>query len=243
VTTVRENLNGRPVVYVHGGSSPAGSAPAAPKPAAAAPAPKSSCRAVVHLGDSTSESLVSSDYLPDPGQRLDAQYRRVGVTVTNLQISGARSMWEHFDGEPNGLDVAQKLVAQGYHGCWVIALGTNDTANLAVGSNVSEATRIKKMMSAIGNQPVMWVNTVSLVPSGAYSASNMVKWDKGLEQACSSYPNMRILDWSALAQPSWFISDGIHYSTPGSAERAALIATGLANAFPNSRSSSGCLVQ
>jgi peptidoglycan/LPS O-acetylase OafA/YrhL len=244
VTTVRENLNGRPVVYVHPGRSPAAAQPAAPKPAATlAAAPKSSCRAVVHLGDSTSESLISSNYLPDPAQRLDAQYRRVGVTQTNLQISGARSMWEHFDGEPNGLEVAQKLVSQGYRGCWVVALGTNDAANLAVGSNVSEATRIKKMMSAIGNEPVMWVNTISLVPSGPYSASNMARWDKGLEQACHSYPNMRILNWSALAQPSWFISDGIHYSTPGSAQRAALIATRLAKAFPNSGSSSGCLVQ
>jgi hypothetical protein len=197
----------------------------------------------VHLGDSTSESLISSDYLPDPSQRLDAQYRRVGVTVTNLQISGARSMWEHFDGVPNGLEVAQKLVAQGYHGCWVIALGTNDAANIAVGSNVSEATRIQKIMSAIGNQPVMWVNTVSLVPSGPYAESNMVRWDNGLEQACKSRPNMRILNWSGIVQPSWFISDGIHYSTPGSAERAALIAAGLAHAFPNSGSSPACLVQ
>ena len=60
----------------------------------------------------------------------------------------------------------------------------------------------------------------------------MQKWDRALVQACPSYPNMRIYDWAGVVQPSWFISDGIHYSTLGSAQRAHLIATALAEAFP-----------
>ena len=39
---------------------------------------RTSCRAVIHIGDSTSEGLVSSDYLPDPALRIEAQYARVG---------------------------------------------------------------------------------------------------------------------------------------------------------------------
>ena len=35
-----------------------------------------SCRAVVHIGDSTSDGLISPDYLPDPRQRIAAQYAR-----------------------------------------------------------------------------------------------------------------------------------------------------------------------
>jgi len=49
-----------------------------------------SCTSVADLGDSTSESLVSNDYI-DPPQQLPAQFARVGVTNVNLQISGARS--------------------------------------------------------------------------------------------------------------------------------------------------------
>ena len=100
------------------------------------------------------------------------------------------------------------------------------------------------MMSVIGNQPVMWVNVKSLVGSGPYSESDMQKWDRALVQACPSYPNMRIYDWAAVVQPSWFISDGIHYSTPGSAQRAHLIARALAEAFPLSgqRGYAGCLI-
>jgi peptidoglycan/LPS O-acetylase OafA/YrhL len=204
----------------------------------------SSCRSVVHIGDSTSESLVSSNYLPDPAQRLDAQYARVGATNQYLEIVGGTSIVETIDGGPDAYDVAKQLIDQGYHGCWVLALGTNDTADVYVGSHVGVAARIQKMMSIIGNQPVMWVNVRSLLGSGPYSEGNMQKWDNALVQACPSYPNMRIYNWAGVVQPSWFISDGIHYSSLGSAQRAHLIASALAEAFPQAgqRGYSGCLI-
>ncbi|HLI37357.1 MAG TPA: acyltransferase, partial [Streptosporangiaceae bacterium] len=83
---------------------------------------RSSCRAVVHIGDSTSEGMISPDYLPDPAQRLAAQYARVGVTTFHAEISGARSIYpETYRGQPNGYTVARQLVRDGYHGCWVLA--------------------------------------------------------------------------------------------------------------------------
>ncbi len=194
---------------------------------------RSSCRAVVHIGDSTSDGLISSDYLPNPRQRISAQYARVGVTKFIPEISGARSIVETHDGQPNAYTVAQQLIQQGYHGCWVLALGTNDTADVYVGSQVSLATRIKRMMSLIGNQPVMWVNVTSLLASGPYSENNMLLWNRALVQACASYPNMRVYDWAAAAKDSWFISDGIHYTSAGYEARAYLIASALAAGFPD----------
>ena len=88
------------------------------------------------------------------------------------------------------------------------------------------------MMSVIGNQPVMWVNVKSLLASGPYAERNMPLWNQALVRACASYPNMRVYDWAAAAQDSWFISDGIHYNSPGYAARARLIAQALARAFP-----------
>jgi len=55
------------------GGGPAGSASV---PAASL---RTSCHAVTHIGDSTSEGLVSRAYLPKPGERLAAQYRDVGA--------------------------------------------------------------------------------------------------------------------------------------------------------------------
>jgi peptidoglycan/LPS O-acetylase OafA/YrhL len=193
---------------------------------------RTSCRAVVHIGDSTSEGMTSPDYLPDPAQRLAAQYARVGVSTVRPEISGARSIVETYQGHSNAWMAARQLIHGGYHGCWVLALGTNDAANVAVGSPDSMATRIRWMMSVTRGQPVMWVNVRSLLASGPYAETNMLRWNRALLQACPRYPNMRIYDWAAAAKPGWFISDGIHYTSPGYAARAHLIANALARAFP-----------
>ena len=187
---------------------------------------------MVHIGDSTSDGLISPDYLPNRRERIGGQYAQVGVTTFIPEISGARSIVETYDSQPNGYTVAQQLTEQRYHGCWVLALGTNDTADVAVGSQVGLAARIERMMSLIGDQPVMWVNVISLLASGPYAESNMLLWNRALIQACARYPTMRVYDWAAAAKSSWFISDGIHYTSAGYAARAHLIARALAAAFP-----------
>jgi hypothetical protein len=216
--------------------------PIRPRTAAPPAAPRSSCRAVIHVGDSTSEGLTSPDYLPDPRQRIEAQYDRVGATTQHYEISGARSIVETYEGEPNAYEVAQTWKQDGYHGCWVLALGTNDTADVYAGSNINRPARIKQMMALIGNQPVMWITVKSLLTTGPYSEQNMQLWDDALLQACHQYPNMRVFDWAAVVKNKWFIDDGIHFNTPGYAARSRLIATGLAHAFPAAGHSSGCVV-
>ncbi len=205
---------------------------------------RSSCRAVVHIGDSTSLGLTSSDYLPDPGQRITGQYARVGATEQHMEITAATSIVETLPGKTNAQAVARRLLAGGYHGCWVLALGTNDAADVYVGSTVSLATRIQRMMSTIGDQPVMWVNVRTLASTGPYAEANMEHWNQALLNACARYPNMRIYDWASVAQDRWFIPDGIHYYSPGYAARAHLIADALATSFPASggRTTSGCVV-
>jgi peptidoglycan/LPS O-acetylase OafA/YrhL len=210
-----------------------------------APPTMSSCRSVVHIGDSTSEGLTSADYLPDPAQRMAAQYARVGVRHEYFEISGARSIVETWEDHPNAYTVAQQVLHTGYRGCWVLALGTNDTADVYVGSHVGRMARVQRMMKLIGNQPVLWVNVRSLLSTGPYSEHNMQLWDRTLLQACHRYPTMRVFNWAAVAQPRWYISDGIHYTTPGYRARARLIASALAEAFPtpSERQPSGCLVK
>jgi hypothetical protein len=206
--------------------------PSSPAGAAGTGRLATSCRSVVHIGDSTSDGLVLPAYQPRARLRSAAQYRRVGVTHFVPEVSGARSIVETWHGFPNGQTVARRLIRRGYHGCWVIALGTNDTADVAVGSAVGLAARIRLMMSLIGNQPVMWVNVITLLPGGPYAEYRMRQWNRALLQACPRYPDMRVYDWAAAAKPSWFIPDGIHYTSYGYARRAHLIANALARAFP-----------
>jgi peptidoglycan/LPS O-acetylase OafA/YrhL len=204
---------------------------ASPAPAAAGPV-HTACRSVVHIGDSTSDGLISPDYLPNPRRRIGAQYARVGVTRFIPEISGGTSIVETSSGQANAYTVAQQLIHDGYRGCWVLALGTNDTADVAIGSVVSRPARIRQMMSLVGSQPVMWVNVKSLVATGPYSESDMLAWDTALIRACARYPNMRVYDWASVVKDNWFIADGIHFTSRGYAARAHRIARALATAFP-----------
>ena len=207
--------------------------------------PATACTSVVHIGDSTSDGLDSSDYLPDPAQRIPAQYARVGVKHTFMRVIGGTSIVETLPGTVNALTTVQQMLATGYHGCWVLALGTNDTADVSVGSNVGLAQRITEMMQAVHGEDVMWVNVKSLLSSGPYSEQGMASWDDALQQVCAKYPhNMRIYDWAAAVQDKWFIPDGIHYYSDGYAARAHLIADALAEAYPAGKpASSSCTVK
>jgi peptidoglycan/LPS O-acetylase OafA/YrhL len=208
---------------------------------------KSSCKAVVHIGDSTSEGLDDAEYLPVEAQRIPARYAEVGAKEVQMEVQGATSIEERFESMPNAQEVAAAWKAEGFEGCWVLALGTNEAANVAAGSTVTERERIEKMMAIIGDEPVLWVNVRSLVEKGdPYSKENMEKWDEELVAACASYPNMRVYDWASDVKEDWFIEDGIHFTSPGYAARAQLIAQALAHAFPANGETEGgarkCLV-
>jgi hypothetical protein len=214
------------------------------RPNPALPPPThTSCRSVVYIGDSTSEGEISTDYIPNPRQRLPAQLAKVGVTKTYPEISGARSIIETFEGKPNAATVARAHIIEGFHGCWILALGTNDVDN-ATTSPVGLTTRINHMMKVIGHQPVLWIDVITLLSSGPYGESGMQRWNEHLLAACRRYPTMRIYDWAAHAKRRWFIPDGIHYYSPGYVARNHDIAKGLVHAFPQTRPrSASCLVR
>jgi peptidoglycan/LPS O-acetylase OafA/YrhL len=205
----------------------------------------SSCNAVAYIGDSTSEGMVLPSYLPNPEQRLGAQYARVGATSQYLEISGARSIIETLSEEQaSGYALVRELKANGFDGCWVIALGMNDAANVYVGSTVGLETRINRMMRVMGDAPVMWITVKTLLESGPYAETNMQNWNRTVVDACAKYPHMRVFDWASLAEDSWYISDGTHYTSQGSRQRARLSANALAHGFPASgQEGSGCVVQ
>jgi peptidoglycan/LPS O-acetylase OafA/YrhL len=201
---------------------------------------KSSCKAVVHIGDSTSEGLDNAEYLPIETQRIPARYGEVGAKEVHMEVQGATSIEERFEGNPNAQEVAANWKAAGFKGCWVLALGTNEAANVAAGSTITERERIEKMMAIIGDEPALWVNVRSLVEAGdPYSKENMEKWDEELVAACGTYSNMRVYDWASDVKDDWFIEDGIHFTSPGYAARAQLIANALAHAFPEKGETEG----
>ncbi len=228
------SAGGAPATLRTPSAAPAGTRAASLHPARPARLPtRTSCRSVVYIGDSTSEGEISTEYIPDPRRRLQAQLADVGVRRTLPEISGARSIVETFEGHPNAATVAQRHVSEGFRGCWILALGTNDVDNVHDESPIGLSARIARMMSIIGTQPVMWVDAITLLRSGPYSEQAMQPWNRDLLAACHRHPNMRVFDWAHWAQPRWFIADGIHYTSPGYVARTHLIAQGLAHAFPS----------
>ena len=208
--------------------------------AQAADSEKTSCRAVVHIGDSTSEGLDSAEYLPDAKERIPARYAEVGVKETHMEVQGARSIEERYEEQPNAQEVAEAWKAEGYKGCWVLALGTNEAADVAAGSSVGLEERIEKMMNIIGNEPTLWVNVKTLPDATEfYAEKGMKEWDDELEKACLRYPSMRIYNWAGDVKAAWYINDGIHFTSPGYAARSYLIAHALAHAFPAKGTSPG----
>ncbi len=211
--------------------------------AATARPTKTSCKSVVYIGDSTSEGMISTDYLPNPKDRLQAQLGDFGVSTVYPEISGARSIVETFDGQPNAATVAQDHVSSGYKGCWIVAMGLNDVDDQNTGGNVGYGERIGRMMAIIGHQPVLWVDAITLLQRRSVQGSDMQKWNATLVAACKHYPTLRVYDWAAHAKRKYFIPDGIHYYTPGYVAKTHLTAQALATAFPaNSAPVPSCVV-
>ncbi|MDO5676107.1 MAG: acyltransferase family protein, partial [Propionibacteriaceae bacterium] len=204
---------------------------------------QTACHTVVHLGDSTSRGLVSENYLPDPAQRMDAQYIKAGATSMIDGVGDAMAIVEHWNGEPSGFDRAQSIAASAPPDtCWVVALGLNDAATIAIGGSPFLADdRIDQIMSQVRpGERVMWVTTITQPwADPVYNNEYMAGWNASLIAAMDHYPNMRVYDWAAdtatwdpAKVAEYFTDDGIHYTTPGCAMRAHMIARALATAFP-----------
>jgi len=194
--------------------------------------PKTSCAAVAYIGDSTSVGLTSKSYLPKRRLRLGPQFARQGALRQRFDIAGARSIIETAGNVPNAFDAAKMIKKSGFDGCWVLGLGTNDSANQQVGSPYDSQNRIERMMSVIGDNPVMWINVKTLLSTGPYANRYMRSWNDSVVEACSRYPNLRVFDWPSRVKDNWYISDGIHFTSRGYGARSHAIANALSEAFP-----------
>lgn len=190
------------------------------------------CTSVIQIGDSTSVGADDANRVPSPADTVSAQFTRVGATTVTLDADGGRSIVEKVGGAPNAADAVDAHLAKGERGCWVIAMGVNDAANIAVGSSVDADERIDRIMRRLQGQPVLWPTVTTAQPRNpAYNAAAMTEFNNALRRASVRYSNLAVYDWAAAAQPAWF-TDGIHYTATGTAQRSRRFADALATAFP-----------
>ena len=205
--------------------------PGADEPSGAA----TSCTHVAYIGDSISLGMISPETLPNATARLDAQMAAIGVVDLRAEISGGRSIVETLPGQENAHDVAARLRADGFRGCWVIAIGTNDAANIAAGGKRQQAERITSMMTVLGDDPVLWLDAATITDSGFWATPNMEAWDAGLIAGAAAYRNVRVVPWSSFVRREWYQADGVHLTSAGAAARVQYVVYALAGSFPARR--------
>lgn len=187
------------------------------------------CVEIAHIGDSLTAYTIPA---------LETAYRSQGFQPT-VDAHGGRAILQKLSSDPKtGKQAAMDLRASGFGGCWVVALGTNDTANVAVGSSYTRAKAIDEMMAAIDpdkKAKVLWVNARTKMSSGAWHNDNMQKWNVELENAKARWPNLQVFDWASysVVNPAAY-SDGIHHTSAGYEVRNAAIAAAAKRAFHGS---------
>ncbi|HSB87484.1 MAG TPA: hypothetical protein VLD86_14320 [Ilumatobacteraceae bacterium] len=193
---------------------------------------KTSCSRVAYIGDSVSLGMVTSEEMPNPRARLDKRLAEVGVRELRVEVSGGRSIVETLSGQENAHDVAVRLRAEGFTGCWILAVGTNDAANIAAGGKRQATDRITSMMSVIGTEPVLWLDAATIAVDGYWASTNIAAWNEVLRSLAPSYPNLRIAPWSTFVGTQWFQPDGVHLTDAGSVARVEFVASALVAVFP-----------
>lgn len=183
-----------------------------------------SCTRVVHVGDSTSIGMFSENQVNTPESTAYTTYRNHGVEDVITSVFGARNTTEGFttpEGTyyPSAVESVTELVntvpQEGT--CWVIAVGVNDAANVAVGAQIGLDERFDRLFEVLGRDAkVLWPMVTTNTDSGYYARSNMELFNQALQRAMDRYPNLRSYDWPSECDYNWFApGDYSHYGPEG----------------------------
>ncbi|OGR04004.1 MAG: hypothetical protein A2284_01785 [Deltaproteobacteria bacterium RIFOXYA12_FULL_61_11] len=184
------------------------------------------CTEVAHIGDSLSAYCKDS---------ITSAYTQVGASAV-ISAYGGRAVLQKLKDDPEtGKNAALRLRGDGFTGCWVVALGTNDAANIAAGANYSHGKVIDEMLTAIDpakTARVLWVNVHTTRTEGYNANAEMQKFNRALEEAPARWPNLRVFDWASVAASGVApYADGIHHTGAGSNVRNERVAQALQKAF------------
>ena len=183
------------------------------------------CEHVIHIGDSLSLPMQTE---------LKNSYIMLGAPNVILSVGNGRSIrYAQAPDTVSGLD-AIKYWRNKLHRstvCWVIALGTNDSAT----NRPDEwRRRIDALLEAVDGDPVVMVNVwYDSDNRPEYSEEDALEWNATLLEYVTKHSNFNVFDWATLAQshPEWFTFDGIHYGKLGITARVKWVSEGSMSIF------------
>lgn len=196
---------------------------------------KTQCQEVNWVGDSTSilsidegSGTVTPDDAELSGKPLPKALFATGVQRINYDISGGRSAHERVNGNPNAVEALSALSAANPEAdCSVYSGGTNDSANVEVGSSVGVKDRLDALREAAGKSR-LFVTTAAIDPQAqvsGYTPAAPAPWNHYL--ATEWEPEL-VINHAGHLLPGYFEQDGIHYTALGTEARADLAARVLA---------------
>ena len=102
----------------------------------------------------------------------------------------------------------------------IVALGSNDLQG-SIKVRFYES-RIRELLTLIGDVPVVWVNVLR-IDSRYYVRASSV-FNKVLNRVALDYPNVSVVNWHAMItkNPKWFAFDKLHLKPVGYRARANL---------------------
>ncbi len=145
-----------------------------------------------------------------------------GLGLDVLAIDAANGRRIAVDGGVgSGVDAAARVAAVDPD-LWVVALGTNDVANLD--GPEAYATAIDSMLAEVpGDVPLVWVDIYYDDAEDASDTFNTV-----LRERLAQRGNATAVDWASVADDDGVLRDGVHPGDDGNLVFAGRVADGVA---------------
>lgn len=173
-------------------------------------------RGTIQRGAVGQDTPLAKDLLPQ------------GVSTIYYDVAGGRSAVETVNGTPNAVDALASLPAAD---CYFAAIGTNDAANIAVGSAVDAQERVKRLVAAASGKP-LFMMTVAIGPNATQNGYTPAAAKTMNDAITAGLPAGSVLDWAARSQSGLLAADGIHDSAEGTSSRARAVGVFFAGATP-----------
>lgn len=188
------------------------------------------CTTLGLVGDSTSVEFSDQNLTTvTPGHTgwpIDA-LADIGVRRIEQDLLPGRSFHEGAAGT-NGIRAIEKITDRlgRQPDCWLFIMGTNDAANITVGSATDAVARADAVMAATGSTPVVWASPLvgSHPTTTGYDPVPTDRFSRALNTYAAEHPRMHVVRMkpaflTALGTHGLpddlddvFISDHIHYT-------------------------------